>query len=167
MSRHNRRRTRGGHGQKSVDSSYSVAYPSTQITISTLSTYPRALAFNSLASSGSSSIGGGSNRVPRGARLSERHYHANRNDISAAHWNNRWTKWQARERREREMQAQAAQSTQLNVEATSAKRRNLEAEKLRIFGGERDEADDYDLSSLMMDYFSSLDFIDIPGPFLP
>jgi len=64
------------------------------------------------------------------------------NSVSARQWHNRYTAWQARERRQREESAA------------------LEAEKCRIFGESDGTGEDEGLCLKMLEYFGGLDFID-------
>lgn len=61
-------------------------------------------------------------------------------NLSAQHWQNRYTAWQNRELKQRQEAAK------------------LEAEQCRLFGGE--PGDDVSLCYRMLEYFGGLDYID-------
>ncbi|KAL8829589.1 MAG: hypothetical protein Q9191_001940, partial [Dirinaria sp. TL-2023a] len=65
-----------------------------------------------------------------------------RGDASAQHWHNRFTAWKNREKRQRE------------------ERQKLMEERRRLFGGEKEEPDESDLCSKMLEYFEGLDYIE-------
>lgn len=115
MSRHNRRRHRGGHNSSMI--------PGQRPEIEVLNTV--------------SNISLTCAEAPINLRSLSK-----RDGLSARHWHNRYIAWQAREKRQQE------------------ERRKLEAERMRIFGGNENERDDDGLCTKMMDYFTGLDYID-------
>ena len=118
MSRHNRRRHRGGHkssnSPRTFDVDSDLSFPSA------IEPSPNLL-------------------LPFGPQLGSS---TTRSNASTRHWYNRWTAWQARERRQR---------------AESA---SLAAEKRRLFGEDDGSGEDDILCIRMLEYFGGLDFID-------
>jgi len=144
MSRHNRRRTRGGHKHHA----HSISSNSSDSSTASFSSSPPPLApswsFEPWSCDNTQSslqpVIWSANYANQSAKL------------SARHWHNRYMDWQARERRQREEQAR------------------LEAEKQRIFGCldacqsrqsgiKDDEVDDEMLEEKMLEYFGGLDFL--------
>ena len=70
MSRHNRRRTRGGHKTSDIPPTLAFSLP-------TIASFPRSSPFTSVTQQST-----------------------RRNDLSARHWQNRYLAWQVRERRQ-------------------------------------------------------------------
>ena len=68
---------------------------------------------------------------------------ARHGDVSAKLWQNRYVAWQNREKRQHE------------------ERQRLMEDRRRIFGGETDENDDDDICTKMLDFFNSLDYINV------
>jgi hypothetical protein len=67
---------------------------------------------------------------------------ASGNSVTARHWHNRYTAWQNRE---------SAQRREAN---------KIEAERIKLFGGEPGERDDAGLCYKMMQVFEEMEFID-------
>lgn len=109
MSRHNRRRTRGGH-------SAPVSYQHDAFELPSSAAPP-------------------DSRLPTARR-------PRRNDLSAKHWHNRYLAWQAKERTQKE------------------EYQKIREERKRIFGGDSNDGEDDALCSNMMDYFTTLDYLE-------